>query len=112
MRMREGTPVKPEVGKRLKVVMRDQGLNGVAMAKLLGITTPTFSKILNGHAPLTEKRARKIMAQFPCYSLSFLLAIDDDSGVEKTLDSIRIELRKAKSALLKIEKIIGGGNST
>ena len=102
-------PVNPEVGKRLRVVMRDQGINGLSMAKLLCITPPTFSKILNGHAPLTEERALKITAQFPRYSLSFLLAIDDETGVEKTLDSIRIELRKAKRALLKIEKIIGGG---
>ena len=62
-------------GKRLKELIDDQCMTQKEFEKEINLSQQVISNIINGHAHLTDERAKEIIAKYPQYNLSWLLGL-------------------------------------
>ena len=94
---------RPSVGinhlrcKRLKTIIKEQGMTQSALAKKINLSQQSITKIIHEDANLTDDRARDIINLFPQYNLLWLLGQSDNKMLEeeqhnRAIDSgIRLE---------------------
>jgi len=72
--------IKSLRGKRLKMLIEEQGINQTQLAKLIPISQQTVSKIIQGKANLTEETARRVSELFPgsMYTFEKLMGYDQE----------------------------------
>ena len=63
-------------GKRLKELIDDQCMTQKEFEKEINLSQQVISNIINGHAHLTDERAKEIIEKYPEYSLFWLLGYD------------------------------------
>ena len=81
MEKKNGRPakkIKPEQSVRLKSLLDNEDIKQKQLSAMIPISQQTISKIVQGHAPISNSLAERIIELFPQYSLQWLLGYVDD----------------------------------
>lgn len=85
--------------KRIRMLMKDYGLNGKQFAQKAGLSEQTVSKIINGRSPLTIQTA-KIIANVFYVNYEWLLGSREDRSIDETkYNMIRNRIESDKSTI-------------
>lgn len=74
---RKRVEVNPIRGKRLKMLLTENGIDQQELADKIGYTKEHISYIINGRRNLTEEAAQAVVKQFPDTRIEWLMGYDD-----------------------------------
>lgn len=74
---RKRVEVNPIRGKRLKMLLTENGIDQQELADKIGYTKEHISYIINGRRNLTEEAAQAVVKQFPGTRIEWLMGYDD-----------------------------------
>lgn len=98
---------------RLKVLRKEKGLTQADLAKVLNTNQSQYGKYENGKTNLSLENAQ-ILSEYFGVTLSYLLGLDDDSGIDgsKNMTPFQSLIRDRGLSLKEISEATGIGYST
>ena len=102
-----------KMSNRLKVLRKEKGLTQADLAKVLNTNQSQYGKYENGKTNLSLENAQ-ILSEYFGVTLSYLLGLDDDSGIDgsKNMTPFQSLIRDRGLSLKEISEATGIGYST
>lgn len=84
----------PIPGKRLKQILKEQGITQTQAGEFLHLSQKTISHMVNGESSVTNETADLMIKEFPQYRKAWLLGIDDYKTNREMLLQVIADARK------------------